>query len=81
MNEIHSEQPLAKRTQHRVVKPDKRRGQKALLSAHLFPGEIAGDLFFPFVLLRVRLILCISSGRYVSFTETSMSKNIKKYHS
>ncbi len=69
MNEIHLERPQAKRTRHRVVKRDERRGQKASLSAHLLLSEIAGVLFFPFVLLRVRLILCISSGRYVSFNE------------
>ncbi len=38
-------------------------------SAHLLLSEIAGGSFFPFVKLRVRLILCISSGRYVSFNE------------
>ncbi|PBK85813.1 hypothetical protein ARMGADRAFT_544247 [Armillaria gallica] len=42
MNEIHSERPQAKITGHRVVKPDERRGQKPLLSAHLLLNEIAG---------------------------------------
>ncbi len=72
VNEIHSERPQAKRTRYRVVKRDERRGQKALLSAHLLLSEIVGVSFFPFVLfvlLRVRLMLCISSGRYVSFNE------------
>ncbi len=69
MNEIHSERPQAKITLHRAVKRDERRDQKALLSAHLLLNEIAGDSFFPLVMLRVGLILCISSGRYVSFNK------------
>ncbi len=69
LNEIHSERPQAKITLHRVVKRDERRDQKALLSVHLLLNEIAGDSFFPFVMLRVGLILCISSGRYVLFDE------------
>ncbi len=69
VNEIHSERLQAKRTRHRVVKRDERRGQKALLSAHLLLCEITSGSSFPFVLLRVRPILCISSGRYVSFNE------------
>ncbi len=76
MNKIHVESPQAKRTPHGVVKRDERRGQEASLSAHLLLNEITGVSFFPFMLLRVRLILCISSGRYVSFNEDF---NVEKY--
>ncbi|PBK85821.1 hypothetical protein ARMGADRAFT_544615 [Armillaria gallica] len=48
VNEIHSERPQVKRTRHRVVKRDERRGQNALLSAHLLLSEIAGGRYVSF---------------------------------
>ncbi|KAK0231712.1 hypothetical protein EDD85DRAFT_971348 [Armillaria nabsnona] len=48
VNEIHSEQLQAKITGLRVVKRDEKRGQKAVLSAHLLLRETNGGRYVPF---------------------------------